>query len=160
RWRSLFVLVAVSGFCVFYGFAFALFAPALLLPLVVPLPVLAMIAIWALPEVRAVPTRTLTRLTFVFFVGLVMWPNYIALALLGLPWITMVHITGFPLLLTMLICVSVSSEFRSRLAASLSAAPWIWRGVVAFVVLQFISIGFSDSIGFSIDKFIVAQVDW
>jgi hypothetical protein len=160
RLRGLLVLATVSGFCLFYGFAFALLAPALLLPLVVPLPVLAMVAIWALPEIRAVPTRTLTALTFAFFVGLVMWPNYLALALPGLPWITMVRITGFPLVLTLLICVSVSSAFRARLAASLNAEPLIWKGLVCFVALQFVSIGLSDSIGFSIDRFVVAQVSW
>ena len=152
------ILIVVSGFCFFYGSAFALFAPALMLPLVAPLPLLTLVAIWALPETRTAPTRTLTILTFAFFACLVMWPNYIAFAPKGLPWITMARLTGFPLFLVLLICTSVSAEFRTRLAESLSSAPLIWRLLVAFSVVQFISIAFSKTTGTSLDKFIQAQV--
>ncbi len=160
RLLSILIVVLVAGFCLVYGFAFALFAPGLLLPLVAPLPLMAMVAIWALPETRTAPTRTLIGLTFAFFVGLVMWPNYIALALPGLPWITMVRLTGFPLVLTLLICVSVSKSFRETLAASLSGAPIIWQTLAGFVLIQAVSVGFSAQPGFSIDKFVVAQVGW
>src|SRR5580693_4153420 len=126
RRRSLLVLLAVCVMCLLYGIAFALFAPGLLLALVFPLPVMAIVAIWALPETRTAPTRTLTVLAFVFFVCLVMWPNYIAFAPPGLPWITMVRITGFPLVQTLLICVSVSKKFRIRMATALQATPYLW----------------------------------
>jgi hypothetical protein len=160
RLRYLLIIGGMSAFCLFYGIAFALFAPALLLPLITPLPLMAIVLIWALPDTRAVPTRTMTRLTFVFFVGLIMWPNYIAFAPPGLPWITMVRLTGFPLVLTFLICVSVSEEIRNRLWASINSIPLLWKVLIAFVVIQTISIGFSPQIGFSIDKWVVAQVSW
>jgi len=160
RRRSLMVLLAVCVLCLFYGIAFALFAPGLLLALVFPLPVMAIVAIWALPETRTAPTRTLTTLTFVFFVCLVMWPNYIAFAPPGLPWITMVRITGFPLVLTLLICVSVSKKFRSGLATALEATPYVWMILGIFVTIQTMSVGLSASPGTSLDKWIIAQVGW
>ena len=160
RRARLLVVVLVSIFCLVYGVVFAALAPYLMLPLIAPLPVLALIVIWALPETRTAPTRTMVVLTFAFFIGLVMWPNYIAFAPPGLPWITMVRLTGFPLFITLLICVSVSQDFRSRLATALNATPVLWKMLVAFAVLQLISIGFSRQPGQSIDKFIVAQVSW
>jgi hypothetical protein len=160
RRRRRLVLICASIFCLFYGFAFALFAPYLLLPLLAPLPVLGLFVIWALPEARAAPTRTLAALTFIFFVGLVMWPNYIAFAPPGLPWITMVRITGFPLVLVFLACLSVSADFRRELATSLAAVPLLWKALLTFAAIQLISIAFSANVGQSIDRFVVAQVSW
>ena len=160
RWLGFLVLLVVAGFCLVYGFAFALFAPRLLLPLVAPLPLMAMVAIWALPETRRAPTRALTTLLFAFIGALILWPNYIAFAPPGLPWITMLRLTGFPLVLTLLICVSVSEQFRERLAFALSGEPLIWKSLALFLLLQFVSIAFSDRVGFSIDRFVVAQVSW
>jgi len=159
RWRLL-VVVLVVLFCLVYGFAFALLAPFLMLPLLVPPVILALIAIWALPEARTAPTRSLVWLTYAFFVGLVMWPNYIAFALPGLPWITMVRITGFPLVLALLVCVSTSADFRARVATAVSSAPLLWKLLVGFVVIQAVSIGFSHAVGQSIDKFVIAQLSW
>ncbi len=157
RWL---LLAAVCVFCLFYGFAFALLAPALMLPLIAPLPVFGLVAIWALPETGRAPERSLWILCCAFFVGLAMWPNYIALAPPGLPWITMVRLTGFPMVLTLLVCISMSEPFRRRVAFALTGAPLLWRALLLFVLIQFVSIGFSKQPGQSLDRFIVAQVSW
>ncbi len=154
------ILIIVSIFCFLYGFAFALFAPMLLLPLISPIPVLFLVVIWALPESRTAPIRSLSTLTFVFVAGLVLWPNYIAVAPPGLPWITMARITGFPLVLSLLLCTSISADFRSQVATAVSANPIVWKLLLAFVVLQTLSIGFSRHPFQSFDKLIVAQVSW
>src|SRR5277367_2588807 len=73
RRRSLLVLVGAAAFCLAYGIAFVYFLKAFPLALIAPLPVMAIIGIWALPETRTAPTRTMVVLTFLFFVCLVMW---------------------------------------------------------------------------------------
>ncbi|HLZ84479.1 MAG TPA: O-antigen ligase family protein [Caulobacteraceae bacterium] len=156
----LLVIILVSGFCLIQGLAFALFAPYLMIPFFVPPAVLALAVVWALPETRRAPTAAMVVLTYAFFVGLVMWPNYIAFAPPGLPWITMVRITGFPLVLVLLVCVSVSADFRSKIATTLKAAPVVWQMLVAFAVIQAISIGFSKQPFQSVDKFVIAQLSW
>jgi hypothetical protein len=125
----------------------------------VPL-ILLGVVIWALPDIENPPVRSMEVLLFALFIALIMWPNYLAIALPGLPWITVVRLTGFPLLFLLLISLSVSAEFRARLSVTLEALPLLWQASVLFAVIQFISIGLSASIGPSINKFINAQITW
>lgn len=162
-WRRLapwLLLPAFFFFCLFYGFAFALTAPYLIMQFAIPVVVLALVAVWALPDSRHAPTNLLETLFFVFFVGLIVWPNYLALSLKGLPWITLIRLTGFPLLLTLLVCVSVSKEFRSEVAQALKTVPLMWKLFTAFIVLQLASIALSSNIAASMNKFVIAQVSW
>jgi hypothetical protein len=160
KWARRLVLWSVVVFCLFYGIAFALFAPFLILALVVPVGILLLIVIWALPDTRRSPTEALWPMLFAYMMCLIMWPNYIALALPGLPWITMSRITGVPLAVILLICVSTSPSFRERLGKSLSATPPIWMLMVAFVGIQTLSLAFSKSVFHSIDKYLVDQMSW
>jgi len=129
-----------------YGFAFALFAPFLLLMFAIPPAALLLLVIWALPQShREPPTATVVALFWGFFVSLVLWPNYLALSLTGLPWITIIRITGIPLMFLLLICVSISKEFRARTSAVLNAVPLIWMLVTSFAVLQLLSIALSHA---------------
>ncbi len=160
RWARTFVLAAVVVFCFFYGIAVALFMPWLILGLIVPIAILAVIAIWALPDTRTAPTRALWGLLFAYMMCLIMWPNYIALALPGLPWITMSRITGVPLGLILLLCVSTSREFRESVSKALASAPIITIFFVTFVGIQTLSLAFSKDIFTSIDKYLVDQLGW
>ena len=59
------------SFCVFlglfYGFFFTLFPPQMLVYLAVPILLLALLVIWALPDTDRAPTRLLAKLFFAFF---------------------------------------------------------------------------------------------
>ena len=160
RLRRSWIIAIVAAFSLFYGMTFAFFAPSLMLIFTAPILVLGALVIWALPGVRAAPTRTLEGLFFAFFVTLILWPNYLAIGLPGLPWITVIRLTGFPLILLLLVCISTSAEFRSELGQSLSAAPLIWKLLITFVIIQLLSIALSAQKAESIDKFIVAQMSW
>jgi hypothetical protein len=154
------VFAVVVLFCLFYGFAFALFAPFLILFFLIPPAILALMVIWALPDLHSPPTGALSWLEFAFMFMLVIWPSYIAVALPGLPWITMVRITGFPLAIVLMVCASTSATFRGEIGLALKQTPVLWRLLVAFVVIQLVSIGFSRSVFSSFDKFLVAQISW
>jgi hypothetical protein len=154
------ILVSTCVFCLLYGFFFSFFTPFLIMPFVVPVVALAGTTIWALPDLRRAPTGTMMVLFWAYLVMLLIWPNYIAIAPPGLPWITMIRLTGIPLTLVLLICVSISPTFRAELARVFSGVPVLWRLVLAFVVLQALSVGFSSNPFVSLDKFIVAQVGW
>jgi hypothetical protein len=154
------ITAAAAAIAFVYGATYALFFPFLILELTLPLLVIALMVIWALPDSKNAPTRLLSSLFFAFFVFMLIWPDYLALQLAGLPWITMRRLLAVPMLATFLICLSVSSSFRSELKQILSAAPAIWKLVAAFVALQLMSIALSSDPGFSADKFIVAQLYW
>ena len=144
----------------FYGFAWGLFGPGLLLQLsILPLLLLAL-SVWLLPETGRSPDKTLEWLLFAFLTALLAWPDYLALALPGLPWITALRLTAVPLGIVMLLCLSLSSAFRRDLLDALNAQPAIWRLVVAFAVIALLSIAVSRQPSFSLNKFVVAQLYW
>jgi hypothetical protein len=158
-WRILLVL-GFAFFCFLYGAAFALLAPYLVVPLVALLVPLALLVIWALPNVRRPPLQLLQGLFYASLITMVMWPNYLAIALPFMPWITVQRLVGVPFAILLLICLSVSLEFRRWLAAIMSITPWIRNLFFVFLGLEAFSIGFSGAITDSIDRFIVAQTNW
>jgi hypothetical protein len=141
-----------------YGFAYALTTPWLILQFAAPLVVLALLVIWALPDSRYAPTGAMEGMFFAFFAALIAWPNYVALNLPGMPWITVQRLLGFPLLFLLLICVSISRDVRQKMAETLSAGPTVWKLLVAFVVLDCLAlvIGGMEAT----NELIVHQVSW
>lgn len=154
------LVCAISLFCIPFGFYFAVFAPYLINFFVAPVAILGALTIWALPESRTAPTSLLAPLTFAFVTALLLWPNYLAISLPGLPWITMIRLTTFPLTLTFLVCVSVSESFRFQLKQVISETPLVWKALIVFVITQIFSIPFSSNTTQSVQSFIVAQTSW
>lgn len=149
-----------GGFSFFYGIAFALLSTFFLLQLALPLVVLALLVVWLLPEMGWAPVNLLDRLLLGFIIALLCWPDYLALAFPGLPWITAIRLLGIPLALTMLISLSVSGDFRAKMVETINAAPMVWKLLVTFSVVALASVAFSKDIGLSINKFIVAMLYW
>jgi hypothetical protein len=160
RLRLALALGALMAFCFFYGFFFSVLIPNLLPVLCFPLVLVSLLVIWVLPDVKNGPTRALAGLFYATFIGLIVWPNYLAIALPGLPWITVLRLTSFPMNFILLICVSTSAEFRTTLQKSLRALPAIPILLAAFVAIQFLSIFLSHDMSLSIQKFVIAQTTW
>jgi len=153
-------LLPLGFFCVVYGFFYALTTPYLIMLFAAPLGLLALAAIWALPDLKHAPTRTMERLFFAFYICLFTWPIYLAIALPGLPWITLLRLTGIPMALLLLIALSSSQEFRRDLWAVLNTAPLVWKMFAAFVAIQLLTIALSSNPSQSVSKFIVTQTNW
>jgi hypothetical protein len=147
-------------FCFFYGAFFALLAPFLALQVVSLLVIPAALVIWVLPDVEKPPIHFVETLFFAFFLVMVMWPNYLAIALPGLPWMTLQRLVSLPLSVILLVCLSVSRSVRSHLLAAMAAAPWVRNLFFIFLLLQVISIVFSADKGNSINRFVIAQTTW
>jgi hypothetical protein len=143
-----------------YGAAFALLFPGSLMLFFVPILLLGLGVIWALPDSATAPTRLLTGLFFAFLLGAILWPDYLALSLPGLPWITLRRVIAAPLVLALLICASISSSFRKQVGQTLAAEPVVTRLFLAFVAIQFLSLPLSRELDASIDDLIVAQLYW
>ncbi len=154
------ILPIIVFFCLPYGFFYALYTPYLIVMFAAPVAIVMALTIWALPDMKTYPARSLVVLYFAYLASLILWPNYLAIALPGLPWITLLRLFGFPMTLALLICISVSPVFRTEMMETLKPTPLIWKGVVLFVLLQLISIPFSHKPVDSVSKFLVVQVDW
>lgn len=147
-------------FSLFYGAAFALFAPYLMAPLALPLVLLALVVVWALPDSPTAPTRAVGALFYAFVVTLVAWPNYLAVALPGLPWLTLIRLTGFPMAAAFLFCLAMSRDVRSYFGQVIRTSRLPFILIAIFVAIQFITIVFSHHIFSSIQRIIVCEVDW
>ena len=158
--RKSFGVITLILFCFVYGFLFSVFSPTYPTLFAAPIISLVLLVIWALPDVNWAPTGLLRSLFYATFVSLIVWTDYLAISLPGLPWITLLRLTSFPLLLTLLVCISVSAEFRATILRNFSVIPAIPILLGIFVAIQFISIAFSKDVSTSVQKFIVAQTTW
>lgn len=152
------IVLAIA--CFAYGYFFSVMAPARIMPFTVPLALMAGLVVWALPAGAYAPTRALEPLYFAFFAALILWPNYLAIALPSLPWVTMLRLIVVPLILVFLVCLSASPAFRRKLGEVLNADKVIWRLLVAYVALQTFSLAISIDPGSSLNRYIIAQMNW
>jgi hypothetical protein len=159
-WKKLLAFTALVLFCLILGFFYALFTPYLLILFVLPVAVLGVMAIWALPDMAWAPTGTLTGSFWAYILATLLWPNYLAVSIHPLPWITVVRLISLPMLLSLLTCISVSPRFRADAAGVLKTVPIMWMLVVAFVAIELLSILYSKQVSDSINKVIVHQTGW
>lgn len=157
---TILALVALAVACFFYGFYFSIMAPTRIMPFTVPLAILGGLVVWTLPSGAYAPTRAIEPLFFAFFAALLLWPNYLAIGLPGLPWVTMLRLIVVPLILVLLVCLSASPDFRRRLGRVLNTDPWIWKLLVGYVALQTFSLAVSIDPGSSINRYLIAQMNW
>lgn len=157
--RRIALYIALAALFIGWGFYFGLSAPFRIMPLVSPLPLLVLLIIWVLPAGEYAPTRAIEPLYLAFFAALVLWPNYIAVVLPHLPWLTLLRIFVTPLILIFLISISVSARFRATLGAAIGSAPVIWRLLAAFVGLQTFSLLLSDRPVLSFNDYLVDQLN-
>ena len=158
RRRLAFILLTVLTF--FYA-AFLLLFPRQLLPVtVMPVVVIWCLVVWALPARETHPNRTMAWLFMAYSATLALWPNYLALQISGLPWITTARLLCAPLALLLLFHGSTSAPFRREMLERLRSAKWIVRGIVVFAVLQVISIAFSSMPFATFNKVINNQITW
>lgn len=125
---------AFSG--LFVAFTFPAGAPLLAIPLLV----LFLLVVWALPSTDARPSlRVVGFLLMALFVAISLWPNYIALKFPGLPWISSRRLVAAPMSLLMLLALATSRGLRSDLKETLRASKWLSISAIAFSLTQFAS---------------------
>jgi hypothetical protein len=153
-------LPALALTCLIYGFLFGLTAPTLIVAFAVPIVVLAALVIWALPDQNTAPTLPMEFLYPAFIVALVAWPNYVAISLPGLPWITMLRIIGLPMAGVLLICLSVSPEFRQKTSEAMSSIKLLMVFMWGFVALQIATLLVSKAPAASAQLVFNQQIYW
>jgi hypothetical protein len=163
-WRhfSFWLVPALSLFCFIYGIIYAYTTPFLLVACAAPLAGLALVAIWALPDAKTAPVRSIAPLTLALLVVMIMWPRYLGLQFPGTPWITPMRMIEAPLVLFFLVSLSTSKQFRSELWEVIKACPLVWMLMAAFTAIQVLTLPMAGAhgIGFSMQRFIVQLIQW
>lgn len=137
RRTILFAVVMITA--MFYGVASAILPPALLAMIGAPYALLGLFVIWALPGSRTPPFKVLLRLFLVYFAVQLLWPNYIALDVGGLPWIALRRLVGTITTVVFLMCLSMSRPFRADLGVALKESRPISTLFLIFFVSSTIS---------------------
>jgi hypothetical protein len=144
----------------FYGLLSAIFPYFMYIYLLFPLVILMAFVIWALPDAKTFPAKTVERLFWLFFATQLIWPNYIAIAIPGLPWITINRLVTAPLAIIFLISLSVSQNLRSLLKEEFANARFMSWSLLLFAVLQVVTVFMSSTIAGSLNKLIDAEIQW
>jgi hypothetical protein len=163
RWRlasAFLVPFALALGCFIYGFFFALTAPYLIVLFTLPIVALGLMSIWALPDLGWAPVRSLELAYSAVLPGLILWPNYLALALPGLPWITMVRLTAFPMAFFLLVSLSASAQFREKMFNSAQGVPVMIYLLMAFAANSLVSLPLAHGVGDAIQKLMIQMVTW
>jgi hypothetical protein len=131
--------------------------------LVIPLvPVLVMVGmiLWLMPDLGSARLDYGQKL-FLWFIGLnIMWPNYVAFYLPGLPWITPTRFVVFAVLAIFLFAVATSSKFRSDLGEMTGSVPSVRALFWLFWAATVISLAFARDPSTSFNKFANNQIFW
>lgn len=151
-------IVCVMGGLV-YGFFFAILPPSFYVLLTAPVAVLSLVVIWALPDVNRPPHKIVEFLFWGFLVSLAVWPNYLALAFPGLPWITSNRLFTLPLVLSFLIMVSTHRVVRQQISFVLAKNKFTSLCLGVFITLQVLTIGFSSSVSTSVTRVVDFTLD-
>ncbi len=135
------------SFCVFlgvfYGFWGTVLPAAFIILLIIPFLFLGLLVLWLLPDTTDAPTRTLKRLLLAFTAVTFLWPNYLAIVLPGLPWLSMRRIVGLIMVAVFLYSLSTSAKMRRDIVDAMNAIPFLWKIIVAFFAVQTVAIIFS-----------------
>jgi len=153
-------MTILGFFAFFYGAFFGITTIYFLVQLAVPLVLLALLVIWLLPETGKAPVRAMEWLFFAFLFALLLWPNYLALALPGLPWITAVRLFVIPLAVVFLISLSQSASFRAELKTILDACPLVWKMAAAFTMVAVFSCIISIEPTVSLRGLVIILLNW
>lgn len=155
-----FGLTLLGFFAFFYGAFFGITTIYFLVQLAVPLLFLILLVIWLLPETGKAPVKALEWLFFAFMFALLLWPNYLALAIPGLPWITAIRLVVIPLAVLFLIGLSQSASFRGELKTILDSAPLVWKMATAYTIMAVFSCVVSIEPAASIRGLVIVLLNW
>ena len=99
--------------------------------------------LWAMPDLTTMPDRAL-RVTFtVVLFCMVCVPNYYALQLPALPWISVRRLALFAMFVPLAMMIGGSSKFRSAIINKLKANALIAFCAIGFICWTFVSMVFT-----------------
>lgn len=138
RKTSFFAICVFLG--VFYGFWGSVLPPGFIIFLIVPFLLLGAILLWIWPDSTEAPGNSLAIFIFVFTGVTFLWPNYLAIVIPGLPWLSLRRVVGIAMVLVFLFTLASSSLMRKSIVDRLKVTPLLAKFLIGFFVVQAIAI--------------------
>ena len=143
-----------------YGFLIAIFPAFLYLYLALPIGLLALFVIWALPETDNAPTGAIRWLFFAIVATVSLWPNYLAIVVPPLPWVTFMRLWSIPLTLLLVISLSISTRFRTEMSEWFTTSREILVMMIIFVFLGAVTLPLTQTPFGSFNRYLISQFEW
>ena len=134
------VIASFLGFIV--GFAAVILPPTGAFGIVA---LVGLVLLWVTPDLERPPTRALPLTFAIVAFCMLCIPNYYAIDIPGLPWITFRRLAIFAMMLPLAIATGGSSRFRAEIRKKLESAPLIYLCLIGFLVWSALSILASDN---------------
>jgi hypothetical protein len=160
KWKRRGLYALLAFLCFVYSFFVILLPRPLMVPMLFPFLFLIFFIVWALPVGQRHPGKAAERLFWCYTVTLLLWPNYLAVALPGLPWITAARLFAAPLALFLLVYASTSQPFRDIMRARLATVKPLWIMVTIFAVIQVVSVVMSPQPFMTLNRVFNNEVTW
>ncbi|MBX9820507.1 MAG: O-antigen ligase family protein [Afipia birgiae] len=160
KWKRRGLYALMAFICFVYAFFVILVPRPVMIPLLFPFLALIFFIVWALPVGERHPGKASERLFWCYTVTLLLWPNYLAIALPGLPWITAARLFAAPLVLLILIYASNSQPFKDIMRPRLASVKPLWIMVAIFAVIQLVSIVAAPEPFSTLNRVFNNQVAW
>lgn len=133
---KLLLVASLILFSMIMGFTIAVFGlRGWFLPSV-PIILLAGLALWMAPDVDTKLDGAIERSYFIFWGFALIWPNYIALNIPGLPWISFERLSMMITAIISLTAISMSSRMRGELADVLTSNKVLLRFFLCWVLIH------------------------
>lgn len=154
-------VVAVTAlilFAMLMGFLIAIFGVRGWFIPAIPIVTLFGVALWMAPDIDPHFDRGIIRGYFAFMIISLIWPNYIALNIPGVPWISLDRLVMFMLLTITMLQIATSKRMRDEIADILNSQLVMKR---LFFVWVLISIVMSAVAGFgNVSRDVNIQIMW
>lgn len=124
------LLAMICGYALALFGTFGWFIPA------IPVVILAALALWIAPDLNTNLDRAIQRWYFIFLALLLIWPNYLALNVPGMPWISFQRIAMAILVVISLFALATSSRLRGEFRDVLVSQKVLLRFFLAWVVIE------------------------
>lgn len=144
----------------FYGIMCSIMPMRFVIIPAIPILVMLGLILWMLPDVGGMPYDRLRTLMLWFLAVNILWPNYVAMNLPGLPWITPTRVIVFSMVAIFVYTLATSGEFRQRIIDGMNAEPhlrtlyWVFWATTVFAIV------FSKYPIMSIKSFLNNQIYW
>ena len=156
--RRVVVMLAQLTVAAIYGVAVVALPQNMLFLLMLPVIVCLLIALWLMPDRGVFPVSAIERSYTPLLVLMIIWPQYIAIVLPGLPWLTPTRLSLFVVTLFFLYSLSTSSLLRRHLLTVARSSPLLWTAFLLWQGSMVISLPFSHAIGQSAKIFVDDQL--
>lgn len=142
------------------GYYLAIFKQYFISYLFIVLVPLLALTLWSTPDTKGIRNHALRAYFLATVASLILWPNYLAIAVPGLPWMALSRILLFVCCVLFLISIAFSAQNRGVIRGILEQHSGMRTLLLMFLAIQLVTLPMSSDIGDSLNKLFSYYIYW